>query len=402
MANERVPEPVRRATDPNCVSGSSTAPTPELAAFVAAYDGRRTRTARQNLGGHDLGVLLDALPGVRRGRRPAERRVRLHDQGLGTADRRRPAEPRRPADRRPDRRSARRDRARRRTTEWDPFTDGSPEGRACAADRWRANERAGATRGPSSPVPDATGVLVTRPVSTQETFGRVLTALANVAGRRRTDGHHLTRCERVDEPRRVDQQDGRVRTRRSSRLPRRPIVCCGGSSRAAGHHVELGISEMNLFLALHALRPRPRAARRAPVADRHRVRPVRLSRPRRPDLHALQRGPLRRRRHACGRHPRAGGRRPPVVRSRRRSVSNCRASPTPSRRSPRRSTGCCATGLPRLAYPDGESLYLRLSTRAVDQGPFLAAKERVGAERLRGDVLAGAYRLRRTVGGPPT
>ena len=62
----------------------------------------------QNLGGHDLGVLLDAYRGVRRRDRPAERRVRLHRQGLGPADRRRSAEPRRAADRRADRRAARR------------------------------------------------------------------------------------------------------------------------------------------------------------------------------------------------------------------------------------------------------------------------------------------------------
>ncbi len=51
------------------------------------------------------------------------------------------------------------------------------------------------------------------------------------------------------------------------------------------------------------------------------------------------------------------------------------------------------------ASPDGEehdprSLYLRLSTRPVDQAPFGAALERLGEDRLRRDVLAGGYRLR--------
>jgi pyruvate dehydrogenase E1 component len=50
-------------------------------------------------------------------------------------------------------------------------------------------------------------------------------------------------------------------------------------------------------------------------------------------------------------------------------------------------------GLQRLTRPDGESLYLRLSTRPVDQAPFTSALERSGAERLRADVLAGGYRL---------
>ena len=50
-------------------------------------------------------------------------------------------------------------------------------------------------------------------------------------------------------------------------------------------------------------------------------------------------------------------------------------------------------GLDRLSAPDGDSLYLRLSTRPLDQAPFTAARDRLGAERLRSDVLRGGYRL---------
>jgi pyruvate dehydrogenase E1 component len=55
-------------------------------------------------------------------------------------------------------------------------------------------------------------------------------------------------------------------------------------------------------------------------------------------------------------------------------------------------------GLDGLTDPDGESLYLRLSTWPVDQAPFGAALDRLGEEQLRADVLAGGYRL---VDGPP-
>ena len=51
-------------------------------------------------------------------------------------------------------------------------------------------------------------------------------------------------------------------------------------------------------------------------------------------------------------------------------------------------------GLERLSQPDGNSLYLRLSTRPIDQGPFNKALQRLGRERLRQDVIAGGYRLR--------
>jgi pyruvate dehydrogenase E1 component len=50
--------------------------------------------------------------------------------------------------------------------------------------------------------------------------------------------------------------------------------------------------------------------------------------------------------------------------------------------------------LARMQTPDGEALYLRLSTTPVDQAPFAAAVERLGTERLREDVVAGGFRLR--------
>jgi pyruvate dehydrogenase E1 component len=51
-------------------------------------------------------------------------------------------------------------------------------------------------------------------------------------------------------------------------------------------------------------------------------------------------------------------------------------------------------GLRCLQEPDGESLYLRLSTKPIDQAPFAAAVARQGEEQVRADVLAGAFRLR--------
>jgi pyruvate dehydrogenase E1 component len=50
--------------------------------------------------------------------------------------------------------------------------------------------------------------------------------------------------------------------------------------------------------------------------------------------------------------------------------------------------------LARMQEPDGEALYLRLSTTPVDQAPFAAAAARLGDERLRADVVAGGFRLR--------
>ncbi|MBN9386942.1 MAG: pyruvate dehydrogenase [Chloroflexi bacterium] len=47
----------------------------------------------------------------------------------------------------------------------------------------------------------------------------------------------------------------------------------------------------------------------------------------------------------------------------------------------------------------GQSTYLRLSTRNVDQAPFEAALARLGEEELRRQVLAGGYRLLEAPGG---
>ena len=50
--------------------------------------------------------------------------------------------------------------------------------------------------------------------------------------------------------------------------------------------------------------------------------------------------------------------------------------------------------LDRMQEPDGEALYLRLSTKPIDQAPFADAVARIGEERLRADVVAGGFRLR--------
>jgi pyruvate dehydrogenase E1 component len=45
------------------------------------------------------------------------------------------------------------------------------------------------------------------------------------------------------------------------------------------------------------------------------------------------------------------------------------------------------------AAEDGASAYFRLTTRPLDQAPFEAARQRIGDDALRRQVLAGGYRL---------
>ena len=49
--------------------------------------------------------------------------------------------------------------------------------------------------------------------------------------------------------------------------------------------------------------------------------------------------------------------------------------------------------LNRLGDSDGEAMYLRLTTRPLEQAPFEAARARLGNDELRRQVLAGGYRL---------
>jgi pyruvate dehydrogenase E1 component len=58
-------------------------------------------------------------------------------------------------------------------------------------------------------------------------------------------------------------------------------------------------------------------------------------------------------------------------------------------------------GIRRLSDPEGSSLYLRLSTRSIDQSPFDTAADRIGTAQIRSDVLAGGYRLFEPGNGEP-
>ena len=73
-------------------------------------------------------------------------------------------------------------------------------------------------------------------------------------GRRQAHRHHHPRRLDLDRPRRLDQQARRVRARRTSRSTSRTRHRrCAGSRGPRGQHIELGISEMNLFLLLGQL-----------------------------------------------------------------------------------------------------------------------------------------------------
>ncbi len=169
----------------------------------------------------------------------------------------------------------------------------------------------------------------------------------------------------------------------------------------------------------------PGALRRAALPDRDALRPVRRPRTRGVPLRRLLGLALRRARDAVRAsrfHARAAR---TSRRSRPGSGWSCRACSTPSRRYAREVEWILLDQLRRMQEPEGESLYLRLSTKPVDQAPFaalvraargggrasrrargrpLAARGRAGrrlrgARHLRGDRARGSARRRAARGG---
>ena len=195
-------------------------------------------------------------------------------------------------------------------TEWDRFPADSAEGLLCGAVGRTLNNRPVPPR-PGLLIPTEVGTLTSKPVSTQETFGRLLTALGNhpdVAARLVTTSPDVSVSTNlggwinkmgVFSP---EAQRDFLGTERLLRWRQEP----------AGHHIELGISEMNLFLTLHALGlgHELHGEHLLPVGT---VYDPFVCRGLDALIYALvQRRPLRRGGHAVGRLARSGGRGAPV------------------------------------------------------------------------------------------
>jgi pyruvate dehydrogenase E1 component len=283
-------------------------------------------------------------------------------------------------------------------TEWDRFPADSPEGRLCGSVGGTLNNQPVPAR-PHLPIPIEVGAITSKAVSTQETFGRLLTALGNhpdVAARLVTTSPDVSVSTNlggwinkmgVFSP--VEQRDflGVDRLLRWRQEP-------------AGHHLELGISEMNLFLTLHALGlgHELHGEHLLPVGT---VYDPFVCRGLDALIYALYNGarfvvvgtPS-----GISLAPEGGAHQSTIT------ASIGMELPGLTLAEPAYAVALdwlLCDGLARLADPDGDSLYLRLSTRPLDQSPFATARDRAGDEALRADVLAGGYRLVEPANGVP-
>jgi pyruvate dehydrogenase E1 component len=139
-------------------------------------------------------------------------------------------------------------------TEWDRFDPMTPAGQWVAARREhlaRPPRRSGLNHGAAVTVPDSTGLRTGRPLSTQEAFGRILVdlsrdeAVAPYLVTAAPDVATSTNLAGFINRTKVFSPDARRSWSEDTVLK--------WAEGPDGHHIELGISEMNLFLLLGQL-----------------------------------------------------------------------------------------------------------------------------------------------------
>lgn len=276
-------------------------------------------------------------------------------------------------------------------TEWDRFDTDSLAGRVCAAVGGSINNPLPTPR-PNLPLPTSARPPVTNgSTSSQESFGRVLASLADVEGvgeRIVTTAPDVSISTNlggwinktgVYAPTEVDDHGGAERLLKWAPSP-------------SGQHIELGISEMNLFMLLGQL---------GLAHDHHGRHLLPIGTVYDPfvlrGLDALIYGVYNDAKFIVIGTP-AGVTLAPEGGAHQSTITASVGAELPNLHyaEPAFATEVdwlLCDALAQLGAEDGTSTYLRLSTRPIDQTPFAAALDRHGEERLRSHVLAGGYRL---------
>ncbi len=276
-------------------------------------------------------------------------------------------------------------------TEFDRFADDTPEGRVCNAVGGDINNVEPPQR-PTLPVPTEVGLAAqAKPISTQEVFGRLLTGLGQVDG---VAQRLVTTSPDVS----VSTNLGGWINKFGVFAPEAQPDFLGDDrllrwkEGPEGRHVELGISEMNLFLTLHAfgLAHELHGEHLLPIGT---VYDPFVCRGLDALIYALYNGA---RFVVVGTPsgvtlaPEGGAHQSTVTASLGMELPQLTyAEPCYARTL----DWIMCDALAQLGTVDGTSSYLRLSTRPIDQKPFETLLAARGAESLRADVLHGGYRL---------
>lgn len=277
-------------------------------------------------------------------------------------------------------------------TEWDRFDPTSPAGRLCDLTGGVINNALPRSR-PRPPTPAAARPPVLKGMgSTQEAFGRVLAGLAEVDGL----GQRIV----------TTAPDVSISTNLGGWINKTGVYSPterddhGGADRLlkwapspSGQHIELGISEMNLFMLLGqlGLSHDHHGQQLFPIGTVYDPFVLR-------GLDAFIYGIYNDARFivvgtpsGVSLAPEGGAHQSTVTASLGAELPNLHyAEPTYATEV----DWLLCDAVDQMAAPDGSSTYLRLSTRPVDQAPFAEAVERYGEASLRRHVLAGGYRLK--------
>ena len=366
-----------------------------VAAFTAGMDDEAVAALVTDLGGHDIGAVLDALEACDAvtDRPSVLFAYTVKGHGLPIA-----GKPRNHAALlSPAQVEALRERAGLTpATEWDRFAPDSPAGRLAAA------RAAALATPPSAPaigvsVPVATGARPMRPVSTQEAFGQVIVDLArdpgvapylvttapDVATSTNLAGFINKAGVFAPTERRTWHEDGVLRW----------------AEGPGGQHIELGISEMNLFLLLGQLGLAWDLSGQGLLPVGTVYDPFVLR-----GLDALIYATYSGARFVVAGTP-SGITLAPEGGAHQSTITPSVGLELPGLvlMEPTYAGAldwllCDALGRiaseppDRHGRPDG-AFYVRLTTRPLDQAPFEAARARLGDTVLRQGVLGGAYRL---------
>ncbi len=281
-------------------------------------------------------------------------------------------------------------------TEWDRFDPDTPAGRLCEGVGSEINNLPTPPR-PALPLPATVGTFAhagatARPVSTQDAFGRVLVRLAGVEG--------------VAERLVTASPDVAISTNLGGWINKagvfspeyRPDYSAAEAllrwkPGPDGHHVELGISEMNLFMLLGqlGLSHDHHGEMLLPIGTVYDPFVLR-------GLDAFVYGTYNGSRFVVVGTP-SGVTLAPEGGAHQSTITPSVGMELPGVEFAEPAYAqelewLLIDALHRLSDPDGAISYLRLGTRPIDQAPFREILESVGEDRLHADVVAGGYRLR--------
>ena len=363
---------------------------PAVARFVDNLDHDELKTLVTDLGGHDLGLLRESFAACDRDPERPSVLFAYTVKGWGLPMAGDPLN--HAALMTPDQIDAFRDSlGLDDATEFDRFDPDSPEGRICDLVGGDINNARPNPR-PVPPVPEASRPpTTTGSTSSQEAFGRVLSSLADIEG--------------VGERIVTTAPDVSISTNLGGWINKTGVFAPterddhGGADRLlkwapspSGRHIELGISEMNLFMLLGqlGLSHDHHGQHLLPVGTVYDPFVLR-------GLDALIYGIYNDSKFIVTGTP-SGVTLAPEGGAHQSTITASVGAELPNLHyaEPAYATEVdwlLCDALDQLSRPDGESCYLRLSTRPISQAPFAEALERYGDVSLRSHVLDGGYRL---------